>query len=299
MNIFSANPNNQLNNNADAANNLDSAKSQIISGLFWAAVKNPETAGSVINAVNGSGGGSASGGGGLLDIAKGFFASPEARNQASIAAMKEIEKFKAFVQEGHWSWKILASTGGLALTGSAAFCSLGDFFTLDIIGLVFDLFMLVFGIIIVLLEYKDTLMPPAFNDYIKEEFLFIYKPYGRALIYFFLGILLFTQFTFPYIFVGPYLAVAGAIIWAASSSTHKELTLLKEKVVDKMALKHQFNTADKNKDGKLDSTEFMAFCHSVGIEMNINDCEVALLELDENHDGVITWDEFIAWYTRK
>ena len=34
-------------------------------------------------------------------------------------------------------------------------------------------------------------------------------------------------------------------------------------------------------------------------EISYEDIQTALLELDENHDGEISWDEFIAWYERK
>ena len=33
--------------------------------------------------------------------------------------------------------------------------------------------------------------------------------------------------------------------------------------------------------------------------VNDADLEYMLEELDENHDGEISWDEFIAWYERK
>jgi Ca2+-binding EF-hand superfamily protein len=51
--------------------------------------------------------------------------------------------------------------------------------------------------------------------------------------------------------------------------------------------------------GALDSAELVTLVASLGTTMTFNQLEVALLLLDKNGDGKITFDEFLYWYQGK
>lgn len=104
---------------------------------------------------------------------------------------EELEEFRKYVNEGHWSWNLLGLAGGLALIFGGVWQIL--FGGLDIFMTGFAIFIIAFGLIAITLEYKQTFLPVSWVEYLKEDFLFIYKPYGRAQLYFFVGFLLVTQ----------------------------------------------------------------------------------------------------------
>jgi len=51
--------------------------------------------------------------------------------------------------------------------------------------------------------------------------------------------------------------------------------------------------------GSLDSSELAALVASLGTTLTLNELEAALLLLDRNDDGKITFEEFLSWYEGK
>ena len=76
--------------------------------------------------------------------------------------------------------------------------------------------------------------------------------------------------------------------------------------LDKTHLRSLFNKADKggflHRDGHLDSAEFATLfrdlMHLPG-PPDINELEMALLEIDSAHDGKISFEELEVWYNKK
>jgi len=229
-------------------------------------------------------------------------------------AVKEFDEIKQFVLDGHWSWQILGFLGGILMV----VCGLIEFLT-HVLGLfqgdfsqtflsVLDLYVIAIGALFAMLEYKDKLIPKAVADELKVDFLFLYKPYGRAALFTFIGFLLFSQgfgeaggLELPYIACGGYNAVVGVLIFKFSMDAEKDLVEAKKKIrdgkMDKSKLRTFFNVADANKNGNLDTKELASLMKAIGEEMDLNELETALLELDSNHDGSVSWEEFYNWYS--
>ena len=221
-------------------------------------------------------------------------------NTIANAAKKEFDDVKAFVLNGHWSTQVLGFLAGVGMAVAGLYSALDDFLNLDLLQAVFDVFVLGFGALMAALEYKDGILPANLVKELKEEFLFIYKPYGRAILYIFFGTLLFSELwsqeSFVYGLVGLYTLVVGFMVFYFAQQAEASLKKLKAARLDKTKVKTLFNKADKKGTGFLNTESFAVLCKALGAELNHNELESALLELDGNHDGKISWDEFWKWY---
>lgn len=183
-----------------------------------------------------------------------------------------------------------------------------DILGLDIFTAVVDAYVAAFGVLSVCLEYKQTLLGDDFANMMQDEFKFIYKPYGRAFLYVLFGLLMFSETgSIVYMVVGPYVTVVGAFILYLSMSAEGEYAKMKASArLDDTHLRSEFNKADKgsflSRDGKLDSKEFAVLykdlLHLPG-PPSINDLQMALLDIDKNNDGMISFDELKTWYHKK
>ncbi|MEJ1965419.1 MAG: EF-hand domain-containing protein [Gammaproteobacteria bacterium] len=64
-------------------------------------------------------------------------------------------------------------------------------------------------------------------------------------------------------------------------------------------LREDFDFNDLNKDGRLTLGEFIRFMENVDENITAEECQIGFDEIDSNRDGVITFDEFHAWWTER
>lgn len=107
--------------------------------------------------------------------------------------------------------------------------------------------------------------------------------------------------------IGPYVAAVGLLVYYSSVMLEREYDQMrKQKRLDDSNLRTKFNAADSGgywkKDGKLDTAEFAVLyqdlLHLTGAP-NYNELQIALLEVDTEHNGRIEFDELKAWYHKK
>jgi len=184
--------------------------------------------------------------------------------------------------------------------------------TLDMDPVVVDLFLILIGIISLMTEYKVHLMPTRVARYLQDDWRFLFKPYGRPVVYMFGAVFIISQsellewplhasnlLHFENFLVGVTVSLLSLIIMYNTYVSRHELNELKKKRFDYNTLSKLFNKSDKNYDGTLSTHEFVLFLKKLNIELSHDDLETALLELDENCDGEIGWKEFVAWHERK
>ncbi len=211
-------------------------------------------------------------------------------------AKNQLMRVKTLVEDGDSSWKYLGSIAGLSIMVVTLLGALSAFFGLGIVNLVMNIYMFIFGAIMVCLEFKHVLIPMKYKEMIRKEAQFLYRPYGRAGFYVAVGVIMLSMgglFTFV---VGAYTVAVGVYIYYGSSSALKALAAMKEGSSDPAAVKARFDRADANKDGFLDTAELASVCTELGTSMNKNELESALFILDKNGDGKISLEEFQAWW---
>lgn len=57
-----------------------------------------------------------------------------------------------------------------------------------------------------------------------------------------------------------------------------------------------FQHYDRNNSGIIEGREFARICEALGMEMEEHELKVALLDVDRDGDGRISWDEFLGWW---
>lgn len=244
---------------------------------------------------------------GLSSAVTGSITNTATKNIVKVA-QTELEDFKKFVDNGHWSWQVLGCIGGILMLLGGVYNLLYDALGVAIVNAVVDIYVSAFGFLSICLEYKSDLMGAELSAQLQEEFKFIYKPYGRSFLYVLFGLLMFSQSgSIVYMIIGPYVAGVGFIIGYAA--WHAEQAYAKMKAahrLDDTHLRSEFNRADKGgflkRDRKLDSKEFAILYRDLlhlDAPPSINELQLALQEIDGNNDGFIDFEELKKWYHSK
>ena len=61
-------------------------------------------------------------------------------------------------------------------------------------------------------------------------------------------------------------------------------------------VREDFNYYDRNKDGLIEYSEFVAFLRALESDMSEAETVMGFSEVDTDKDGVIEFDEFIDWW---
>jgi calmodulin len=61
-------------------------------------------------------------------------------------------------------------------------------------------------------------------------------------------------------------------------------------------IKEIFNHFDANNDGVIQRSEFKALLEALDADLEPDEIQAGLDSLDDNHNGVIDFDEFVAWW---
>lgn len=210
-----------------------------------------------------------------------------------------LVEFKKQADEGHWSWKFFGFIAGASIVVYSALGVCSSIFLILFYPVKFliNVYLLFFGLLACLLEGKDfTLAPyaPSFLEYIKKEALFLYRPYGRAFFYLFVGLFIWANGGLFGMILGIYTSIVGLYIFITSRDAINKLNAFKKAVSDEEGLRQRFHQFDKNGDNKLSKEEFTELCLSLGLQ--VHESESAFLIIDDNHNGEVSMEEFVAWW---
>lgn len=216
--------------------------------------------------------------------------------QALGYSKQKLLELKKYADEGNWSWKIAGGIAGLAIMAYSSLSVLAHLTGFSPATALIDCYLFLFGLAAVLLEYKEVSFTKKYQDLIKREALFLYRPYGRAFFYIFIGLLLLATGGILGLLIGSYVTVVGIFIFIASRDAIKQLEQLKSTIHNDTDLAKTFKEFDKDNSGYLDTKELAALCQSLGISLTIHELESAILLLDSNGDGKISYNEFSDWW---
>jgi hypothetical protein len=220
-----------------------------------------------------------------------------------------LEGLKAYCDEGHWSWRVLGFLAGLMLTVSAFFNFIYHLLIIQLWFCLADALIFFFGQLLIFIEYKYDILPRFMMQSLREEALFLFRPYGRSYLYTFFGFFVLTQViavnnydivtTYLYIPTGIFTICVGFIVGHFSHTALAQLQKFRnDRKLNEAELKRLFH-ASKGYwaiENTLGTIEFIEFVKAVGLNMNHNEIETALITLDSNFDGRIDFQEFMMWY---
>lgn len=229
-----------------------------------------------------------------LNAAKSYVAS---KIPGAIDYSKEkLAEAKKYVEEGDWTWRIAGLCAGGALVFVNLTSVIGNFFTLSLVTAVLNAYLILFGLLMMILEYKNVFLTDKYLRIIKREALFLYRPQGRAAMYFFLGSLETVLGGLLGYIVGFFTMFVGAYVYYSSRQAFLALKDLKSGKYTVDEIKAKFKQEDADNSGYLDSTELASLCDHMGHKLNRHELESALFLLDNNRDGKITLEEFLEWW---
>ena len=61
-------------------------------------------------------------------------------------------------------------------------------------------------------------------------------------------------------------------------------------------LRETFDYNDRDKDGRIQLDEFSAMLDELEADMSPSEIEIGFKDIDTNDDGLIDFDEFVAWW---
>jgi hypothetical protein len=162
-------------------------------------------------------------------------------------------ELKKYAEEGGYNWKVLGLLAGGLMVANGVLSLLGSLFSPLVA--VLNVYLTGFGIISILLEYKDQTLTKRFLEYIKREAHFLYIPHGRGAFYVFCGSLLFAKGGILNMVMGLAVAIVGIILFYSNKAAVEALAKMREERFDSQRIAALFQAHDKDNDGCLSTSE--------------------------------------------
>lgn len=211
-------------------------------------------------------------------------------------AAYKYKELKEYAEEGNWTWRVGGFIAGLSITTVSVFSFIANFFTLSPLGALMDVYLIAFGLLACALEFKHVAMTAEFRAAMHREALFLYRPYGRAAFYFFVGLLEVANGGLLGFIVGAYTICVGVIIYVASRAALASLEIMRGTMKSEKDVASYFALYDVDGTGSLDGPEMAKLCKALGSSATLNELESALMVLDHDADGKVSYEEFLAWW---
>lgn len=157
-------------------------------------------------------------------------------------------------QRGGYNWRVLGLIAGGLMVVNGTLSFLGDL--LSPLSAVLNVYLILFGIVSLLLEYRDQTLSKRFLEYIKREAHFLYIPHGRGAFYFFCGSLLFAKGGLINMAMGLCVSLVGVVLYFSNKTAYEALAKMKEEQFDNQRIAALFQKHDKDNDGCLTSSEY-------------------------------------------
>jgi hypothetical protein len=211
----------------------------------------------------------------------------------------KLLELKQYADEGEWTWKIAGFAAGAGIVVVSVLAFLSDFFGLSPVNAILDIYLIAAGTILAMLEYKHQVFTQHYLQALRREALFLYRPYGRAAIYFFVGIFMMSYSGFLGKFVGLYSAIVGGVVFFSSRAAILHLESIRAGLHDENEATIRFREFDKDNSGTLETTELAALCKRLGSTLTLNELESALIILDQNDNGKVELSEFLSFWRNR
>jgi hypothetical protein len=215
---------------------------------------------------------------------------------SSVAQEKWIE-VRNSVQDGQLSIRLMALLSATALLLTSLLGLFGAILSFHISETIIEVYSILFGIIMILLESKQLNLPQKYLDKLYHYALFLKYVWGRGMCYLFAGSLhlLLDGSVLDYI-VGGMIVLVGVVYIVVGKMATQKLKDLRKSLHSDAQIKNKFAAADTTKKG-LTLDQFKTLTDHLGLDLNHREAEVIFLHLDKSADGLLTYQEFQGWWT--
>eukprot|EP01134_Creolimax_fragrantissima_P002870 CFRG2870T1 len=208
----------------------------------------------------------------------------------------QFKKVLTAVERGNFATWALAIISALLMIFTSFFEIWINVLTLSPITALTYCYCFFFGFVILSLEASPKLMPKSFVAYVRSDALFLTRLHGRAFFYLFVGTLMVAHWHWLQIISGGLLMFTALVMMVTGGVANKKLNNLKREMNDADAVRQKFYQHDLDGNGALDTKEVAALCASLGTVLSRVELESALMLLDANRDGMVSYEEFYNWW---
>lgn len=200
-------------------------------------------------------------------------------SKENLAAASQYTKDKASelrreAQDGDNSLRFLALVGGMACVVVGTLELVSRFMRLDVVGALIDIYIILLGVLVVLLEGKKMFLSAGAVDRIHKYALFLQFVWGRGAIYFICGTLQLYQVDLLNLIVGSYMCFVGGLYIVVGQRTATKLKTLRQSIFSERDLRTKYIQADIDGDG-LNLQQFRGLCVSLGLDLTRRETEAA------------------------
>jgi hypothetical protein len=218
--------------------------------------------------------------------------------EAGSFAKERAEELKNSVLEGNWSLRILVLLGALAMIITSVVGLLTDLYRIEAIGAIMDIYCILLGVTMILLEYGHQLsFFASIQPTLYKNFLFLKFVWGRGFFYFFAGTLKISQrYSMMNIIVGCCVCVLGLLLIYVGRSAASKLSDARRSQFSPEALENKFQETDIELKGSLDRDQFSILLGFVGMDLNRREVDAVFLQLDDETSGRVSFQAFLNWF---
>jgi len=233
----------------------------------------------------------------ISQFAKAAFTS-EGLEAAGRFTKEKVIELKTQAQDGDRSLRVLALIGGVACLVIGSFELTSRILHLQLVGAIIDLYIIMLGLIVVILEGKDMFLSKSLVQNINKYALFLKFLWGRGAIYFICGTLQLSQIDLFNFIAGGYMCAVGILYIVVGKNTANKLRVLRKSLYSEGTLRLKFQAANVVGDG-LDLKQFRFLCEDLGLDLTARETEAAfdfIRKTEDNPNEKLSYEDFKAWW---
>lgn len=199
-------------------------------------------------------------------------------------------------QDGDQSLRVLALMGGLASIVIGILELVTRFLQLNLVGALIDVYIILLGVIVVVLEGKNMFLSGHFVERLHKNALFLKFLWGRGALYFVCGTLQLSQIDLLNLAVGLYMCFVGGLYIVVGHRTAAKLKTLRKSIYSDHILQTMYCNADIEGDG-LNLQQFRGLCGSLGLDLTRRETEAAFSYIQKSNSAEkLSFQDFQAWW---
>lgn len=218
--------------------------------------------------------------------------------QAQTVAASRVDDLRKSASDGDVSLRLLALAGGAFLIVSALLGMISHLVFLQFTSVLVEFYTLVMGVVMVVLESRQVMLPEWFLQLLYKYALFLKFIWGRGCLYFVAGTLQMSQGSFTDVIVGFCVCLLGVAFIVIGHRAAQKLQNARSLLTSEHTVRSKFREANIRGHNALDIQEFRLLMQSLGLHISRREAEAAFLQVNPEDSGELTYDDFKAWWER-